>query len=372
MSAVGFDLYNNCTRLYSRRTVTATCRCGGRRTPRWVRGSTNRLVVRACGHKENKETAEKDSPFLFVQRENYRAVLRGVPAAGGGPRISDERIARLDALGLCWNVRETKDGAAAELLSEKTWNANMRALVEYREKHGDCLVPQKYDATLANWVGSVRRAYKAQQKYLSETGASNMESAEEAASSATSSTILYRVQQKYPSEAAAFNIESTEGAASSAASSTTPYKAQQTYPSEAAASNIESTEGAASSAASSTTPAKDMPFGKWLTPSRIEQLQKLHFVWSVRDTPEEIWNGRYESLRAFKSQFGHCRVPAKYDKVLNQWIFAMRHYYKNTMDADRAGNKKFGKLSADKIFRLQRLGFEWEVSAKDKVRELIS
>ena len=43
----------------------------------------------------------------------------------------------------------------------------------------------------------------------------------------------------------------------------------------------------------------------------------------------------------------------------------MRHYYKNTMNEKRAGNKRFGTISAEKIFQLQMLGFEWDVLQKD-------
>ena len=55
-------------------------------------------------------------------------------------------------------------------------------------------------------------------------------------------------------------------------------------------------------------------------------------------------------------------------------MLAMRHYYKNTMNESKAGNKKFAKLSAEKIFQLQLLGFEWDVLAKDneQVNEMLS
>ena len=87
-------------------------------------------------------------------------------------------------------------------------------------------------------------------------------------------------------------------------------------------------------------------------------------MWSLRDSPADVWNERYERLRAYKEKFGHCRVPIKHDKDLNQWMLNMRHYYKNTMNEDGARDKKPGKLSAEKIVRLQMLGFEWEVREK--------
>ena len=134
------------------------------------------------------------------------------------------------------------------------------------------------------------------------------------------------------------------------------FKKQQEYKAKVEAAAAEGAEESLSS--------KGMPHKHWLTPTRIWQLNELGFTWAIRDAPVDIWNDRYEKLREFKEKFGHCRVPIKYDKALSQWILSMRHYYKNTMDEKKAGEKKLGKLSADKIFRLQRLGFEWEVKEK--------
>src|SRR5206468_1871354 len=61
-------------------------------------------------------------------------------------RLSREQIERLDKLGLIWNPRN----AACEHWFEK--------LAEYKAKHGDCNVPDKWleNASLGTWVGSLR------------------------------------------------------------------------------------------------------------------------------------------------------------------------------------------------------------------------
>ena len=161
-------------------------------------------------------------------------MLRGDNGPGGAPKISDARIARLDALGLCWNVKETKDGASAQLLTEQSWNANMQALEAYFEEHGDCMVPKSSNPSLASFVYGVRRVFKLQQEFKSKT-----------------------------------------------------------------CHNGEDAGGAAHLSTSSSKPAK-MPGEKWLTQARLDRLNKLKFVWTVRKSPAEIWEERIEKLKEFK------------------------------------------------------------------------
>ena len=112
----------------------------------------------------------KDNPALGSwvnkQRECYRAVLRAPASANAPPRISDARIAQLDALGLCWNVGTTRDGAGAAPLAERAWDDNARALAAYREEHGDCLVPCRLRAnpTLANFVARAQKAFRGRRR----------------------------------------------------------------------------------------------------------------------------------------------------------------------------------------------------------------
>ena len=55
-----------------------------------------------------------------------------------------------------------------------------------------------------------------------------------------------------------------------------------------------------------------------LTDARQSSLQALGFVW---DSHKATWMERYESLKEFKSQNGHCDVPANYpDKALAIWV----------------------------------------------------
>ena len=44
---------------------------------------------------------------------------------------------------------------------------------------------------------------------------------------------------------------------------------------------------------------------------RCERLNAIGFTWDVW---EAQWNLRYSQLMLFKKEFGHCRVPQKYEK----------------------------------------------------------
>ena len=84
---------------------------------------------------------------------------------------------------------------------------------------------------------------------------------------------------------------------------------------------------------------------------RIEQLDKLGFVW---DWLEYQWESNYSALVEFQKEYGHCRVStlSKPHAALANWVRTLR------------ANKKQGKLSADRIRRLDALGFTWDMSTR--------
>ena len=85
-----------------------------------------------------------------------------------------------------------------------------------------------------------------------------------------------------------------------------------------------------------------------LEQGRIEQLDKLGFAW---DYFEYQWESKYAALVKFREEYGHCRVStlSKPHAALANWVRTMRV------------RKRQGKLSAERIRRLDLLGFTWDM-----------
>lgn len=82
--------------------------------------------------------------------------------------------------------------------------------------------------------------------------------------------------------------------------------------------------------------------------SRIERLTTLGFAWLAKhNRSERCWDQRLAELRAFKLKHGHMRG----EKAMGRQLFSWR----NT----QRGLRREGKLSADRIARLDAIGFEW-------------
>ncbi|KAL7534255.1 hypothetical protein ACHAWF_004770 [Thalassiosira exigua] len=64
---------------------------------------------------------------------------------------------------------------------------------------------------------------------------------------------------------------------------------------------------------------------------------------------EDQWLHRYEELKLFKEQYGHCRVPREWTFGLGEWVNSQRSPCRR------------GKLNEDRLKRLDELGFSWDV-----------
>ena len=87
-----------------------------------------------------------------------------------------------------------------------------------------------------------------------------------------------------------------------------------------------------------------------LTVDRIRSLEAIGFPWTPRDV---TWNTKYEQLRQYFQQHGHCQLPstsAEY-KALRQWITYQRCRYRN--------NESLSRLSVDQVQLLKDIQFSW-------------
>ncbi len=99
---------------------------------------------------------------------------------------------------------------------------------------------------------------------------------------------------------------------------------------------------------------------QYLTPERIEALNRIGMVWDVLDY---FWEKNYMAAVEYYREHGHLNMPSNYVDPngvrLGSWISKLR--------ALRSGKKMRGTPpSAEQIERLNRIGMEWEPRISNK------
>ena len=87
-----------------------------------------------------------------------------------------------------------------------------------------------------------------------------------------------------------------------------------------------------------------------MTAEYVRALNSIGFDWGSHKTD---WSVRFQQLREFKLNFGHCLVPKQYsaNPKLGKWVSKQRtRYRKNTVE----------NMPVEHIQALDGLGFEWE------------
>ena len=81
-----------------------------------------------CLVARNDEKNKKLATWVNAQRRTHYRLLQDREHSA----MAEERIAKLEEIGFVWNAQEA------------AWESMFSALIEYRTKHGDCLVPKRY------------------------------------------------------------------------------------------------------------------------------------------------------------------------------------------------------------------------------------
>jgi len=112
-----------------------------------------------------------------------------------------------------------------------------------------------------------------------------------------------------------------------------------------------------------------------LTQERVDLLNALGFSWTIRsrDALGESWNQRFQELRQFKQENGHCLVPSRYEKnpELGIWVGTQRTQYRQYMRSREAGQIMTPTTTANttmndhRIQELEELGFVWTLRGND-------
>jgi superfamily II DNA or RNA helicase len=252
-------------------------------------------------------------PFIYKSSDGYRlgGWINQQRLLSKNDKLSAERIARLDALEFIWDVLEAQ------------WEEGFDRLKAYVSENKHCRVPQSYQCsdgyTLGRWVQQQRN---------------------------------FRKKDKLSAERIArldalgfiwdpFEAQWEEG-----------FEHLKAYVSEYKNCKVPqlyiSSDG--------------YRLGSWinhqtlsrkrgkLSPERIARLDALQFIW---DSLETQWEEGFDRLKAYVRENKHCNIPAKYKSEdgfpLGYWLTTQGQFRKN------------GKLSAERIARLDALGVIWGV-----------
>ena len=103
---------------------------------------------------------------------------------------------------------------------------------------------------------------------------------------------------------------------------------------------------------------RGQPISLNLSLERIERLEEIGFKWKILDQ-DAVFERHCCDLEVFKDIHGHCHVPVDCpdNASLGTWCRHMRNAHRKIQkgeDPDR-------NLSADRIERLEEIGFKWKV-----------
>ena len=220
--------------------------------------------------------------------------------------LSQDRIDRLSNIGFKW--------AFFERGLKVPWETRFDELARYKTEHGDCNVPRGH-GKLGTWVNNQRKAYTA------------------------GSLAQDRVDRLN-----SIGFKWALGAGRRDGQWNARFKELLDYRSEHGDCNV---------------PRSQAPLRKWvshqrqqykkckLSQDRIDRLISIGFKWTQKEVaPTVPWETRFDELVEYKAKHGDCNVPQRQGK-LGTWVRAQRQQYKK------------GKLSQDRIDRLNSIGFDW-------------
>lgn len=107
-----------------------------------------------------------------------------------------------------------------------------------------------------------------------------------------------------------------------------------------------------------------------MTADRIQRLRGLGFQFTVTKSPPLPWEERYQQLVAYKEANNHCNVQQLCQASpagLGNWVLEQRRKYK-LLQEGRTRGTKVGTLTAERIAKLEELGFQWKLRDRNDKR----
>ena len=259
------------------------------------------------GWRQNAQLAN----WVAVQRRRYKQ-----------GKLTAMRVELLQSLGFDWSVDPNSerffDSSTCEL-KEPHWNDMFEKLVDYKETHGNCRVPQRWrhDRRLADWVSNQRSHYH--RGLISSDRVERLEQIGfEWDPVATRWEEMFQRLLEFQKLNGHTNVPQR---ASQYAELATWVRNQRA--------------------------AKER--NRPIMGERAKRLDEIGFTWRLVEP--EAWHRMLERLIEFKQLHGHCNVPQKggKDKRLGKWVNTQRTHFKQ------------GKLKPERVQQLEAVGFVWNV-----------
>eukprot|EP00985_Skeletonema_marinoi_P021764 scaffold13537_cov142-Skeletonema_marinoi.AAC.2 len=237
-------------------------------------------------------------------------------------KLTTERIDKLNEIGFVWDP------------FEDSWNEMLQQLIEYKDKHGDTLVPAKYpeNRQFGTWVVTQRYQHKCKQggkdspltgeriAKLNEIGF--IWDAKEAAWEDMLQQLKQYIDERgdtlVPSE-----YHDNPQLGNWVQWQRVQYNRRQTR-------QISQ-----------------------MTDERVGKLNEIDFVW---DAKEATWEERLKEIVEYKNEHGNALVPSEYhdNPQLGNWVQWQRVQY-NRRQKGQASN-----LTDERVAKLNEMGFVWE------------
>lgn len=254
--------------------------------------------------------------WVTTQRRRYRK-----------QKLADWQIARLNELSFDWNggrkggrprTNASQLSSGEKPLSGKKYFETMfQALLEYKQAHGGCLVPQRLteNRKLAEWVSEQRMAHN-RERLAPERVRRLDEAGFEWDPVGTRWEEMFQQLVEFKKEHGHTNVPQRSG----------KYAELGTWVRNQRAAKL---------------------YNRPIITGRGKRLDEIGFVWRL--VARDAWERMLERLVEFKKIHGHCKVPQKcdQDKRLGKWVNTQRTRFKR------------GKLEPDRIHQLDEVGFVW-------------
>jgi Helicase associated domain len=327
----------------------------------------DKMFTELCKFK--KENKHCNVPKKYPENQKLSSWVGKQRMQYGHGKLSTIRIEKLNQVGFIWNTLHS------------LWEELFIELCEFKQKNGHCSVPKGHEKTLSNWISVQRNMFK--KNKLSNERIERLEELGfvwDPISTVWEEmfTKLCQFKQEHGHSNIFKNSSVVPGLSNWVSHQRALFKKGALSPTriqrlkdiglkldpyenqwEAMAAELCRFEKENGHCNVSQKSEENSELARWigrqrntykrglLNQERISRLEQLGLTWNVIN---DTWESLYRELVAFKNDIGHCNVPQFFptNPKLGVWVAHQRDHYRQ------------GKLLAERIDKLQKIGFCWD------------